>query len=59
MSECGITWKGKYLYQNGTVLGDLGKKKKNLFKDKVALYSFHNPESYIYVTVFLLLFFID
>ena len=47
------------MYQNGTVLGDLGKKKKNLFKDKVALYSFHNPESYIYVTVFLLLFFID
>ena len=39
MSECEITWKGKYLYQNGTVLGDFGKKKK-LFKDKVAFYSF-------------------
>ena len=34
-------------------------KKENLFKDKVALYSFHSPESYMYVTVFLLLFFID
>lgn len=31
LSECGITWKGKYLYQNGTVLGDLGKEKKKTF----------------------------